>query len=127
MLKDVRDLLSQDPYYAAGFIGSSMEALHADMSSLELPEYVPKAVRRYHNGIRNAYVYSYFFVRSADACSQPDVPLHGVGVTSGPYRNGDAMRAGKCSKRSAKQSRRLRRRYASDVGETLLPKSVSLP
>jgi hypothetical protein len=62
MLKDVRNLLAPDPYYSgsAGFVGSSMEALHGDMNSLALPEYVPEAVRRYHDGIRNAYVYSYF-------------------------------------------------------------------
>jgi hypothetical protein len=61
MLKNVRNL-SPDTYYsgAAGFIGSSLEALHRDMISLELPEYVPETVRRYHDAIRNTYVYSYF-------------------------------------------------------------------
>jgi hypothetical protein len=43
-----------------GFIGSTMEQLHHDMSRLELPEYVPDSVRRYHDGLRNAYIYSYF-------------------------------------------------------------------
>ena len=37
-----------------------MEQLHQDMTRLELPSYVPESVRRYHDGIRNAYVYSYF-------------------------------------------------------------------
>jgi hypothetical protein len=62
MLKDVRRLLSPDPYYSgeAGFVGSSIEQLHQDMNGLELPEHVPESVRRYHDGIRNAYVYSYF-------------------------------------------------------------------
>jgi hypothetical protein len=62
MLKDVSRLLSPDPYYSgdAGFVASSIEQLHQDMSGLELPTYVPESVRRYHDGIRIAYVYSYF-------------------------------------------------------------------
>lgn len=62
MLKDVHSLRSPDPYYSgeAGFIGSTMEQLHEDMSRMQLPEYVPASVRRYHDGIRNAYLYSYF-------------------------------------------------------------------
>ena len=62
MLKDARDLLSPDPYYtgAAGFIGSSLESLHGDMDALELPDYVPDEVRRPHDAIRHAYIYSYF-------------------------------------------------------------------
>jgi len=62
MLKNVRDLLSPDPYYAgtAGFIGSSLESLHSDVSLLNLPDYVPEPVRHFHDAVRNAYVYSYF-------------------------------------------------------------------
>ncbi|MHC2284013.1 hypothetical protein ACVI1J_010483 [Bradyrhizobium diazoefficiens] len=62
MLKEGRNLLSPDPYYAgsAGFVGSTLEALHGDMSVLALPDYVPESVRRSHDGIRNAYIYSYF-------------------------------------------------------------------
>jgi hypothetical protein len=62
MFKDVDQLRLPDPYYsgAAGFIGSTLEQLHQDMSALELPPDVPESVRRYHNGIRNSYVYSYY-------------------------------------------------------------------
>jgi hypothetical protein len=62
MLKDFRDLLSPDPYYAGtvGFIGSSLESLHDDMDALELPDHVPNEVARCHDAIRNAYIYSYF-------------------------------------------------------------------
>ncbi len=65
MLKDADNLRSPDPYYSgeAGFIGSTLEQLHQDMSRLELPEYVPHSVRRYHDGVRNAYIYSYFSLR----------------------------------------------------------------
>lgn len=51
-----------DPYYsgAAGFIGSTMEALHQDMAALALPQDVPESVRRMHDGLRHAYIYSYF-------------------------------------------------------------------
>jgi hypothetical protein len=60
--KDVCTLLAPDPYYSgsAGFVGSALEALHADMNSLELPDYVPESVGRAHDAIRSAYVYSYF-------------------------------------------------------------------
>src|SRR5712692_4507479 len=62
MLKDVDNLRSPDPYYSgeAGFIGSTLEQLHQDMNRLELPECVPPSVTRYHDGVRNAYIYSYF-------------------------------------------------------------------
>jgi hypothetical protein len=62
MLKDVQSLRSPDPYSSggAGFIGTTLEQLHQDMRKLELPEYVPASVRRCHDGLRNAYVYSYF-------------------------------------------------------------------
>jgi hypothetical protein len=62
MLKDIRSLRSSDPYYSgvAGFVGSTLEQLHQDMSKMELPASVPEAVRRYHDGARNAYIYSYF-------------------------------------------------------------------
>jgi hypothetical protein len=55
MLKHVQQLRLPDPYYSgeAGGIGN-------DMSKLELPASVPDVVRRYHDGIRNAYIYSYF-------------------------------------------------------------------
>jgi hypothetical protein len=62
MLKDIRSLRLPDPYYSgeAGFVGSSLEHLHQDMSKVGLPEYVPESVRRFHDGVRNAYIYSYF-------------------------------------------------------------------
>jgi hypothetical protein len=62
MFKDAHSLRSPDPYYsgAAGLIGSTLEQLHQDMSKLELPESVPESVKRCHDGIRNAYIYSYF-------------------------------------------------------------------
>ena len=62
MLKDVRSLRSADPYFAgaAGVVGSTLEQLHDDMRKLELPSYVPETVRRCHDAIRNAYIYSYF-------------------------------------------------------------------
>jgi hypothetical protein len=62
MIKDARSLRSPDPYYAgdAGFVGSTLEQLHEDMRKIELPIYVPDSVRRFHDAIRNAYVYSYF-------------------------------------------------------------------
>lgn len=55
MLKDGRNLLTPDPYYAgsAGFVGSTLEALHGDMSTLALPDYVLETLRRCHDGIRN--------------------------------------------------------------------------
>jgi hypothetical protein len=62
MLKEVQSLELPDPYYsgAAGFIGSTLEQLHQDMRELGLPAYVPDSVRRSHDAIRNAYIYSYF-------------------------------------------------------------------
>lgn len=62
MLKEVQNLQAPDPYYsgAAQFIGSTLEQLHQDVSELGLPAYVPDSVRRTHDAIRNAYIYSYF-------------------------------------------------------------------
>ena len=62
MLKDIHGLRSPDPYYSgeAGFVGSTLEQLHEDMRKLGLPARVPDSVRRCHDGVRNAYVYSYF-------------------------------------------------------------------
>lgn len=62
MLKDARHLRSPDPYFAgtAGFIGSTQEELHRDMSELELPAAVPDGVRRAHDAVRHAYIYAYF-------------------------------------------------------------------
>jgi hypothetical protein len=62
MLKDLQHLRSPDPYFAgtAGFVGSTLDALHRDMSENELPDIVPEAVRRAHDGVRHAYIYSYF-------------------------------------------------------------------
>jgi hypothetical protein len=62
MLKHVQQLRLPDPYYSgeAGAIGSTLEQLHRDMSKLDLPASVPDVVRRYHDGIRSAYIYSYF-------------------------------------------------------------------
>jgi len=62
MLKDVGHLHSPDPFYdgTAGFVGSTLEKLHHDMSKLELPAIVPEGVRRCHDAVRHAYIYSYF-------------------------------------------------------------------
>lgn len=62
MLKDAHHLQAPDPYYAgtAGFIGSTLEELHRDMSKLELPATVPDGVRKCHDALRHAYIYSYF-------------------------------------------------------------------
>ena len=62
MLKDALHLNSPDPYYdgRAGFVGSTLEALHHDMSKLELLTVVPDSVRRSHDAVRHAYIYSYF-------------------------------------------------------------------
>jgi hypothetical protein len=62
MLKTISSLRAPDPYYSgeANFIGSTLEQLHHDMSKMELPECVPESVRKSHDGVRNAYVYSYF-------------------------------------------------------------------
>ncbi|WIG53610.1 MAG: hypothetical protein OJF48_004530 [Afipia sp.] len=62
MLKHASELRAPDPYFsaAAGFVGSTLEALHADMSKLELPTSVPEGIRRSHDALRHAYIYSYF-------------------------------------------------------------------
>jgi hypothetical protein len=62
MLKDAHHLNSPDPYYGgtAGFVGSTLEDLHHDMSKLELPAVVPNSVRKCHDAVRHAYIYSYF-------------------------------------------------------------------
>lgn len=62
MLKDAHHLNSPDPFYdgTAGFVGSTLEDLHHDMSKLELPAVVPDRVRKYHDAVRHAYIYSYF-------------------------------------------------------------------
>jgi hypothetical protein len=62
MLKSVRKLRAPDPYFGGevGAVGSTLEQLHEDMRRLELPEYVPESVRRCHDAVRNAYIYSYF-------------------------------------------------------------------
>ena len=61
MLKDIQNLRTPDPYFAgeSGFIGSALEQLHDDMRKVELPDYVPESVRRCHDAVRNAYIYSY--------------------------------------------------------------------
>lgn len=62
MLKDVNNLNAPDPYHGgtAGFSGSTLEALHQDMCELELSVAVPESVRRCHDAVRHAYIYSYF-------------------------------------------------------------------
>jgi hypothetical protein len=62
MLKEVQKLRSPDPYFSGevGSVGSTLEQLHEDMRKLELPGYVPESVRRCHDALRNAYIYSYF-------------------------------------------------------------------
>jgi hypothetical protein len=62
MLKDVHLLNTPDPYYSgkSGFIGCSIESLHNDMCKLELLDNVPKNVRKCHDAVRHAYIYSYF-------------------------------------------------------------------
>ncbi len=62
MLKDIQKLRSPDPYFSGevGSVGSTLELLHEDMRRLELPDYVPENVRRCHDAVRNAYIYSYF-------------------------------------------------------------------
>lgn len=62
MFKRTDELHTPDPYFsgAAGFIGCSLEELHGDMRELGLPVEVPDTVRRCHNGVRHAYIYSYY-------------------------------------------------------------------
>ena len=62
MFGNVDDIHLPDPYYSgtAGFVGCTLEKLHQDMSRLALPGYVLVSVRRCHDGVRNAYLYSYY-------------------------------------------------------------------
>lgn len=62
MFKRVSELRTPDPYFsgAAGFIGSSLEDLYDDMCRFELPQDVPDTVRRCHDAVRHAYIYSYY-------------------------------------------------------------------
>jgi hypothetical protein len=62
MFRDVDHIRRPDPYYsgAAGFVGPTLEKLHQDMSALGLPPDVPDSVRRSHDSVRNAYLYSYY-------------------------------------------------------------------
>jgi hypothetical protein len=62
MLKVLQSLLVPDDFYSGSvcFIGSTLEQLHCDMSKFELPSLVPEGVRRCHDSIRHAYIYSYF-------------------------------------------------------------------
>lgn len=62
MFKRANELRAPDPYFsgAAGFIGCSLEELHNDMGGLGLPVGVPDTVRRCHNAVRHAYIYSYY-------------------------------------------------------------------
>jgi hypothetical protein len=62
VFKRLSDLNLPDPYFSgdAGFIGSSLEDLHADMCAFELPVALPESVRRSHDAIRHTYIYAYF-------------------------------------------------------------------
>jgi hypothetical protein len=62
MLKHASELRAPDPYFsgAAGFVGCTIEKLHDDMRKIELPKSVPDGVRRCHDALRHAYIYSYF-------------------------------------------------------------------
>lgn len=62
MLKRVDQLRVPDPFYAGtvGFVGSTLEALHEDMRQLELPTATPDSIRRIHDAVRHAYIYSYY-------------------------------------------------------------------
>ena len=62
MLKDIRSLRAPDPYFTgeAGFVGSTLEQLHNDMRQVQLPDYVPERVRKCHDAVRHAYIYSYY-------------------------------------------------------------------
>lgn len=62
MLKPFEDLRKPDPYFAGvvGFVGSSLESLHSDMLSCELPLSVPDGVRKAHDAVRHAYIYTYY-------------------------------------------------------------------
>ena len=62
LLKNPLNLTEPDPYYAgtAGFVGCTLEDLHQDMHSFELPAVVPDCIRKSHDAIRHAYIYAYF-------------------------------------------------------------------
>lgn len=62
MLKSLKDLPFPDPFYsgAVGFIGRTLEELHADMHKLDLPTNAPKNVCKLHDAIRHGYIYSYY-------------------------------------------------------------------
>lgn len=62
MLKEITALRSPDSYYSgkAGFLGCTIEDLRRDMSRLELAGHVPESVRRSHDAVRHAYIYSYY-------------------------------------------------------------------
>ncbi len=62
MFKHASELRAPDPYFsgAAGLVGSTLEALHDDMRKLQLPTSIPDGVRRSHDALRHAYIYSYF-------------------------------------------------------------------
>ncbi|NTA14282.1 hypothetical protein [Agrobacterium tumefaciens] len=62
MFKRASELRIPDPYFSgkAGFLGSSLEELYDDMCRFNLPQQVPDTVRRSHDAIRHAYIYSYY-------------------------------------------------------------------
>lgn len=62
MLKEIQTLKAPDPYFAGttGLVGCTQENLHQDMCKLGLSTSVPESVRRCHNAIRHAYIYSYY-------------------------------------------------------------------
>lgn len=62
VLKNASDLTRPDPYFSgeAGFVGSTLQALHRDMCGFELPASLPDSVRRSHDAVRHAYIYAYF-------------------------------------------------------------------
>ena len=62
MLKRAEDLTKADPFFAGtvGFVGSSLYELHMDMLACDIPETAPESVRRAHDAVRHAYIYSYF-------------------------------------------------------------------
>ena len=62
VFKRLSDLNLPDPYFSgtAGFIGSTLEDLYADMRVFDLSVPLPDSVRRSHHAIRHAYIYAYF-------------------------------------------------------------------
>ena len=62
MLKSLLDLTRPDPYFTgeAGFIGSTLQDLYQDMLTCDIAVVLPNSVRRSHDAIRHAYIYSYF-------------------------------------------------------------------